>query len=61
MAVIPMVITVWVIVAIFGRIASRAGYSRWWALTMLVPILNLVMLWVFAFTMWPVTKPRGQA
>jgi hypothetical protein len=45
--------------AMFGRIVRRAGYSRAWALTMLVPGLNILMLWFFAFAVWPVTLPRG--
>ena len=49
------------IVAVFGRILNRAGYSRWWLLTMVVPLLNLIMLWVFAFAVWPVARPSGQA
>ena len=51
---------VWAFVAVFGRIVNRAGYSRWWLLTTLVPVLNLVMLWIFAFADWPVSKPPGQ-
>ncbi|WP_254367060.1 hypothetical protein [Paraburkholderia sp. NMBU_R16] len=35
------------------RIIRRAGYSGWWFLTMFVPIVNIVMLWVFAFAQWP--------
>ena len=55
------VLTVWVFLAVFGRIVNRAGYSRWWLVLMFVPVLNLIMLWVFAFADWPVAKPRGQA
>ena len=46
---------------IFGRIADRAGYSRWWALTMLVPGLNVLVMWIFAFAIWPVMTPGGRA
>ena len=52
---------VWAVVAVFGRILSRAGYSRWWLLTIVVPLLNVIMLWVLAFAVWPVDRPRGQA
>ena len=61
LAVLVIALLIWAFVAIFGRILSRAGYSRWWLLTMFVPVLNLIMLWVFAFANWPVFKPRGQA
>jgi hypothetical protein len=55
------VLILWAFVAVFGRIVNRAGYSRWWLVAMLVPVLNLVMLWIFAFADWPVSKPREQA
>jgi hypothetical protein len=61
LVVLVVALLIWAIVRIFGRILSRAGYSRWWLLTMFVPVLNLVMLWVFAFANWPVFKPRGRA
>jgi hypothetical protein len=60
-ALVILVLIVWAFVAVFGRIVNRAGYSRWWLLTMVVPVLNLIMLWVFAFASWPVTRSRGQA
>ena len=41
-------------ILIFGPIAKKAGYSRWWALIMLVPVVNLIMIWVFSFAKWPV-------
>jgi uncharacterized membrane protein YhaH (DUF805 family) len=36
-----------------ARILSKAGYSGWWCLLGVVPLLNIVMLWVFAFSSWP--------
>jgi hypothetical protein len=35
------------------RIVRRAGYSGAWSLFALVPGVNLVLLWVFAFIRWP--------
>jgi hypothetical protein len=51
----------WAYIAVFGRIVNRAGYSRWWLLTALVPLLNLIMLWVFAFAEWPAAASRDRA
>ena len=51
----------WAVVAVFGRILNRAGYSRWWLLTLVVPLVNLIMLWVFAFASWPVLTSRVKA
>ena len=59
--VVVLVLFVWAFVAVFGRILDRAGYSRWWLLTIVVPLLNVIMLWVFAFAIWPVDRPRGPA
>jgi uncharacterized membrane protein YhaH (DUF805 family) len=41
------------------RISRRAGYSGWWSLLMLVPIVNVVVLWVFAFSSWPALTARS--
>jgi uncharacterized membrane protein YhaH (DUF805 family) len=47
-----------VVVAIYAgvRILNQAGYSGWWVLVLLVPVLNLVMFLVFAFSKWPVRQ-----
>lgn len=38
------------------RIVGRAGFPGALALLALVPIVNIVMLWVFAFVRWPINK-----
>ena len=35
------------------RILKRVGHSPWLALLWLVPFVNIIMLWVFAFGRWP--------
>ena len=42
------------LVALFALVVRKAGYSGWWVLLGFVPIVGLVMLWVFAFSRWPV-------
>lgn len=37
----------------YVRILHKAGYSGWWALLLFVPVVNIVMIWVFAFADWP--------
>lgn len=37
-------------------IVRKAGYSGWWVLTGFVPMLNIVMFLVFAFSDWPVSR-----
>ena len=36
-----------------ANVLHRAGHSRWWTIVAFVPLLNLICLWVFAFTRWP--------
>ena len=36
-----------------GRILNRAGFSPFWSIAALIPLVNLVALWVFAFLDWP--------
>ena len=38
------------------KIIQKAGYSGWWFLVSFVPLVNLIMLWVFAFAEWPNVK-----
>jgi hypothetical protein len=36
------------------RISNKAGFPGALSLLMFIPLLNLVLLWVFAFVKWPV-------
>ena len=36
------------------KVLTKAGYSGWWILITLVPIVGFVMFLVFAFSKWPV-------
>ncbi len=38
----------------YYKIAGRAGYNPWMGLLMLVPLVNLVVLYMFAFKQWPI-------
>ncbi len=40
----------------FVRILHRSGYSGWWILISLVPLLNVVMFFVFAFKKAPTER-----
>lgn len=42
----------------YWKIWSRSGHSGWWSLLMLVPVVNIAMLWVLAFKRWP-AESRG--
>ena len=36
-----------------ARIIGRAGFSPVWCILMLVPLLNWIAVWVFAYAKWP--------
>jgi hypothetical protein len=36
-----------------GRILNRIGFSPLWTIAMFIPVLNLIALWILAFTEWP--------
>lgn len=36
-----------------NKILLKAGLDGWWALILLVPVVNIIMIWVFAFCRWP--------
>ena len=43
-----------------AKILSKAGYSGWWCLIWFVPLVNVIMFWVFAFADWPTLRqPRS--
>ena len=38
-------------------VARKAGHSPWWAVLLIVPVANLVIIWLFAFADWPAIGP----
>ena len=57
--VILIFVAVWVIPG--WRIASKAGYHGAWSLLLLIPLLNVVLIWVFAFSSWPLQRRAGNS
>lgn len=43
------------------KILSKAGYSGWWILIAIVPVVNVIMFFVFAFSEWPVLRRQSAA
>ncbi len=50
-----LVVGVLVVVPVW-RICTKAGYSGWLSLLVLVPIANLVLLYFLAFAEWPLER-----
>lgn len=43
-----------------GRILNRLGLSPFWSLLIFIPLVNLISLWVLAFSDWPAEKAKQQ-
>ena len=51
----------WLIVIFFivvlgipiARILTRIGYSKWWTIVYFIPFVNIVGLWILAYSRWP--------
>lgn len=55
------VIVIWLVFVIaYIKIITKAGYSGWWVLILLVPIANIVMLLVFAYKEWPIQRELAE-
>jgi hypothetical protein len=39
---------------VWGKIFAKAGYSKWLALTVMIPLVNIAVFCWFAFAAWPV-------
>jgi len=56
--IIPILIILALAVIPYWKIWSRTGHSGAWSLLMLVPLANLISLWVLAFKEWPAMRGR---
>jgi len=55
--IIPLVLLIVAVkILVFCKIFSKAGYSWALGLLMLVPIANIIMLFVLAFAEWPIQR-----
>ncbi len=56
---------IWLIVAVLFLVPSvkilhRTGHSGWWVVLWLVPVVNLIFLWIFAYTRLPAFERREE-
>jgi hypothetical protein len=51
-----LLIVLVIAIVIYWRIAMKAGYPGAYSLLMLVPLVNLIILIMFAFTEWPIER-----
>lgn len=58
---IAIAVVVWLILVVaYIRVIQKAGYSGWWILIGLVPIVNVVMFLVFAYSRWPIQRENDE-
>ncbi len=50
---IMFAIMIVVILYPIGRVLGRIGMSPFWSILALIPLVNLIALWVLAFVEWP--------
>ncbi len=43
---------------LFIPAVKKAGFSGWWVALSLVPFAGVVLLWVFAYSKWPLYPDR---
>jgi len=48
-----MLVMAALIILPFWFIFSKAGYSKWLSLFMVVPLANIILLYFLAFSKWP--------
>lgn len=44
----------------FWKLFSRMGFPGWISLAMVIPVLNLIVLYYAAFARWPASQGTGQ-
>lgn len=60
LGVLFLVIYAIVVVYPIWKILGRMGFSGLWGLLALVPVANLIALWILAYTAWPNTEAAGE-
>lgn len=55
---IPLLIVLALLIVPYWKLWSRTGHSGAWSLLMVVPVVNLISVWVLAFKEWPALRGR---
>lgn len=55
-----MLVMAVIIILPFWFIFSKAGYSKWLSLLMVVPLVNIILLYFLAFSKWPSSVNKSQ-
>ena len=49
-----------IIITPFWVIFSKAGLSRWLSFFMVLPVFNIIFLYILAFSKWPALKRKSK-
>ena len=53
-----MLLVAAIVVLPFWRICTKAGYSGWLSLLILIPLANVVFVYFLGFSEWPSSRGR---
>ena len=57
--ILLLVVYAAIVVVPFFQLWKRTGHSGWMSLLMILPLVNLIMLYVLAFKRWPSVDREG--
>ncbi|MBP7000649.1 hypothetical protein [Amaricoccus sp.] len=57
---VPVLVILALAVIPYWKIWRRTGHSGAWSLLMIIPVANLISLWVLAFKDWPALRDGGR-
>ena len=59
-SIILIALFVCLLVYPYFKIIGRTGLSKWWGILAFIPVVNLIMLWVFVFVRWPAVDGKTE-
>jgi ABC-type glycerol-3-phosphate transport system permease component len=57
---VPLTIVLIAFAVPVARILRRLGFSRAWAILSLIPIANIIAVWVLAYSKWPSDRDNAE-
>lgn len=52
---------IWAVVLVpYWMVFAKAGFPGWYSLSLIVPFLNIIVLYILAFAEWPIHRELNQ-
>lgn len=48
-----LIVYILVLVIPIARILGRLGFNQWWSMVAVIPLVNVIFLWILAYADWP--------